>query len=183
VRIGLSGREAGTLIYVRTPAWLAASRQAFCAAVSSSGKGPRGGGKAISTWIARISARIGAEMGRRPVRRSDSGAGVSHFLCGRRFQSRAGVGSVTVSGGWPTRQAGMCCRSMFPGSIKAPVAASRPTSPPASHAGPVKFAACGGTGPAWGEHGEDPQFDQAEHGFVPAIRARTAEGGWPGHAP
>ena len=67
---------------------------------------------------------------------------------------------------------------MFLGSIKVPVPPSRPAIPSASRVGPVKFAACGGTGATrsprfWGEHGEDPQFGRA----YARCQATAKEGG------
>ena len=79
------------------------------------------------------------------------------------------TGQVIVSGEWPGRQARNAGQSMFLGSIMASVPSSRPAIASASRACQVKFAAerrdrSHAQPPLRGEHGEDPQFDRAEHG-------------------
>ena len=87
------------------------------------------------------------------------------------------LGRLGLSGCQPGMQADHCLPRMFLGSIAAPVPPSRPGFHWATArkrcqmrraaAGPEPRAA-----PAWGEHGEDPPFDAAEHG----ARLRPREG-------
>jgi hypothetical protein len=108
-------------------------------------------------------------QGRRQTRGSGSeGAGSVRFSVCEAFAVSPTIGLATVSGGWLTRQAAnvllihvpwfdqSACSFVPTWHASGSRAQARSNSPLA--AGPEPRAA-----PAWGEHGEDPQFDRAEH--------------------
>ena len=100
--------------------------------------------------------------------------GVSEFLCVRRVQSHPPLGKRLYLTNDRSGKAMMLAASCS--LVRSKHLFFRPDLPfhRQACAGPVKFAACGGTGatrsPAWGEHGEDPQFDRVEHDATLAAR-------------
>ena len=107
-------------------------------------------------------------------RRSSHGEGVSEFLCVRRVQSHPPLGKRLYLTNDRAGKAMMLAASCS--LVRSKHLFFRPDLPFHRQAcvNPVKFAACGGTGatrsPAWGEHGEDPQFDRVEHAATLAAR-------------
>jgi hypothetical protein len=106
-----------------------------------------------------------------------STAGVSEFLCVRRVRSHPPLDKELYL---TNDRPGKAMMLSDPCSlVRSKDLFFRPDLPfhRRARAGPVKFAACGGTGATrsprfGGEHGEDPQFDRAEHDATLAARQR-----------